>query len=170
MVKKLLAIRETWVWSLGQEDPLVKEMAAHSSVLAWKIPWTEEPGRLQSMGLQRLGYDWATSLTYLTPCGQTYVLLTTSSPLQAPVNWTHSYHILRWQSQNGHSLYVPSHSAQGCAYFGPSLGMPFPTLISAYKNLPSFLVNWRIIALQCCVGFCYTGISHNYIYIYIVMI
>ena len=51
---------ETWVQSLGQEDPLEKEMATHSSILAWKIPWTEEPGRLQSIGLQRAEHDWAT--------------------------------------------------------------------------------------------------------------
>ena len=49
-VKRLPAMRETWVRSLGWEDPLEKEMATHSSILPWKIPWTEEPGRLQSMG------------------------------------------------------------------------------------------------------------------------
>ena len=54
MVKCLPVIRETWVQSLGQKDPLEKEMATHSSTLAWKIPWTEEPGRLQSMGSQRV--------------------------------------------------------------------------------------------------------------------
>ena len=48
-------MQKTRVWSLGQEDPLEKEMATHSSILAWRIPWTEEPGRLQSMGLQELG-------------------------------------------------------------------------------------------------------------------
>ena len=53
-------MRETWVWSLGWEDPQEKEMAAHSSIVAWKIPWTEEPGRLQSMGLQRVRHDWVT--------------------------------------------------------------------------------------------------------------
>ena len=57
MVKRLPAMRETQGQSLGQEDPLEKEMATHSSTLAWKIPWTEEPGRLQSMGLQRVGHD-----------------------------------------------------------------------------------------------------------------
>ena len=57
------AMRETWVPSLGREDPLKKEMAIHSSTIAWKIPWTEEPGRLQSMGSQRVEHDWATSLT-----------------------------------------------------------------------------------------------------------
>ena len=57
MVKNLPAMQETQVQSLGWEDPLEKEMAIHSSTLAWKIPWTEEPGRLQSMGLQRVGHD-----------------------------------------------------------------------------------------------------------------
>ena len=52
-VKNLPAVQETWVQSLGQEDPLEKEMATHSSILAWRIPRTEEPGGLQSMGLQR---------------------------------------------------------------------------------------------------------------------
>ena len=53
VVKKLPAKQETWVWSLGQEDPLEKEVTTHSSILAWEIPRTEEPGRLQSMGLQK---------------------------------------------------------------------------------------------------------------------
>ena len=62
-VKRLPATQKTWVQSLGWEDPLEKEMATHSSSLAWKIPWTEEPGTLQSMGLKRVGHDWATSLS-----------------------------------------------------------------------------------------------------------
>ena len=57
MVKHLSAIQETQVWSLGWEDPLEKEMVTHSSILAWRIPWTEKPDRLQSMGLQRVGHD-----------------------------------------------------------------------------------------------------------------
>ena len=56
MVKHLPTMQETWVQSLGQEDPLEKEMATHSSILAWRIPRTVEPGRLQSMGLQRVGH------------------------------------------------------------------------------------------------------------------
>ena len=56
-VKHLPGVRETRVQPLGWEDPLEKEMATHSSTLAWKIPWTEEPGRLQSMGSQRAGHD-----------------------------------------------------------------------------------------------------------------
>ena len=57
MVKRLPTMQETWVRSPGQEDPLEKEMATHSSTLAWKIPWTEECGRLQFMGPQRVGHD-----------------------------------------------------------------------------------------------------------------
>jgi len=57
MVKTLPSMRETWVQSLGWEDPVEKRMATHSSILAWRIPWTEEPGRLQSMGLQRVGHE-----------------------------------------------------------------------------------------------------------------
>ena len=56
-VNRLPTMRETWVPSLGREDPLEKEMATHSSSLAWKIPWMEKRGRLQSMGLQRVGHD-----------------------------------------------------------------------------------------------------------------
>ena len=58
-VKHLPAMWETWVRSLGQEDPLEKEIAIHSSTRAWKIPWTEEPDRLQSMGSQRVGHKWS---------------------------------------------------------------------------------------------------------------
>ena len=57
MVKNLPAIKETWVQSLGQEDPLEKGMATHFSILAWRIPWTEEPGGLQSMRSQRAGHN-----------------------------------------------------------------------------------------------------------------
>ena len=63
-VRHLPTMRETWVGSLGREDPLEKEMATLSSTLAWKIPWMEELGGLQSMGLQRVGHNWATSLSF----------------------------------------------------------------------------------------------------------
>ena len=74
-LKRLPAMQGTWVQSLGQEDPLEKELATHSSILAWRIPWTEEPGGLQSTGLQRVGHDWATSLSLDT------------GALQATVPW-----------------------------------------------------------------------------------
>ena len=59
-VKHLPTMRETWVQSLGREDPLVKEMATHSSILSWEIPWTEGPGGLQFLGSQRVGHDLVT--------------------------------------------------------------------------------------------------------------
>ena len=61
MVKNPPAMQETYIRSLGREDPLEKGMATHSSILAWRIPWTEEPGEPQSMGLQRVGHDWVTN-------------------------------------------------------------------------------------------------------------
>ena len=66
MVKHLPAMQETRVHSLGWKDLLEKEMATHSNILAWRIPQTEEPGRLQSMGWQRVGHDWVTSLSLST--------------------------------------------------------------------------------------------------------
>ena len=62
-VKSLPAVQETWIRSLGREDNLEKEKATHSSTLAWKIPWTEKPGSLQSIGLQRVRQGWVTSLS-----------------------------------------------------------------------------------------------------------
>ena len=67
-VKRLSAVQETQVGSLGWEDSLEKEMAAHSSILAWKIPWMAEPGRLLSMGSQRVGHDGVTSLHFTSHC------------------------------------------------------------------------------------------------------
>ena len=65
-VKNLLAMQETQIWSLGWDDPLEKAMATHSSTLAWKIPWAEEPGRLQSMGSLGVRHNWTTSLSLFT--------------------------------------------------------------------------------------------------------
>ena len=69
MVKNLPAMQETQVWSLGREDPLEKGMATHSSILTWRIPWTEQRDGLQSMGLQRAVHDWATN----TPTSMYYI-------------------------------------------------------------------------------------------------
>ena len=78
-VKHLSTMRETWVRSLDWEDPLEKEMAIHSSTIAWKIPWTEEPGRLQSMGSQRVGHDWVTSRHVKSALYLGYVIRSMSS-------------------------------------------------------------------------------------------
>ena len=71
---------ETRVWFLGREDPLEKEMATHSSTLAWKIPWMEEPGRLRSMGSQRVGHDWGTKLS-------SFFLISLSVNVQKSICW-----------------------------------------------------------------------------------
>ena len=63
MVKNLPAMQKTRIWSLSWEDPLEKRMTSHSSILVWRIPWTEELGRMQSMGSQRVGHNWVTSLS-----------------------------------------------------------------------------------------------------------
>ena len=76
-VKNLPTMQETWIRFLGWGHPLEKGMATHSSILAWRIPWTEEPGGLQSMGLQRVGHDWVTNTFTCQP----ELLLT----------WTHSF-------------------------------------------------------------------------------
>ena len=67
-LKNLPAMQEAQVPSLGREDPLEKEMATHSSILSWRIPWTEEPDRLQSMGSPRVGHDWATNTSLHFMC------------------------------------------------------------------------------------------------------
>ena len=73
LVKNLPAMWENRVWSLGWEDPLGKGTATYSSNFAWRIPWKEEPGRLQSMGLQRVGHDWATFLSLSLPSLMTHL-------------------------------------------------------------------------------------------------
>ena len=103
MVKNSPAMQENQVWSLDREDPLEKGMATHSSILAWRTPWTEEAGRLQSTGLQRVGHDWATnpyvlhnpdssvfSLFYSYPSDST-IILTWMFPkyLFSTLLWTH---------------------------------------------------------------------------------
>ena len=89
MVKNLLAMLETRVWSLGWEDPLEEEMATYSSILAWRIPWTEEPGWLQSMGSQKVRHDWVTKPSTHTNEHSTHVLcLVIQSSLTLCDPWT----------------------------------------------------------------------------------
>ena len=78
-LKHLPGMQETWDRSLGWEDPLEKEMATHSSSFAWRIPWMEEPGRLQSTGSQRVGHDWATWLYFTFTLLIEYSTFTASS-------------------------------------------------------------------------------------------
>ena len=108
MVKCLSTMQETWVRALGWEDPLEKEMAIHSSTIAWKILWTKEPDRLQSMGSQRVRHDWVTSLSLFFFNWDKIVLKYCVNWLQfhpSHQNW------FKWILFNGwvilHCIYVP---------------------------------------------------------------
>ena len=96
-LKRLPPMRETWVRSLGWEDSLEKEMAIHSSILAWRILWTEKPSRLQSTGSQRVGHDWATSPS----SGRPGVPSISDSPDTEILLWT----TCKW-------MYIGSHLSQ----------------------------------------------------------
>ena len=82
-VKNPSTVQETWIRFLGQEEPLEKGMATHSSIIAWRIPWTEKPGGLQPMGLQKVGHDWATDIinnhhmTWLNECSMSILQVRT---------------------------------------------------------------------------------------------
>jgi len=97
MVKNLPATRETWVWSLGQEDPLEKGMATHSSILAWRIPWTEEPGALQFMGSQRVRQNWATNCFFHHCLHHVVLLDITGKFLQGPSAPSHREEQPAWK-------------------------------------------------------------------------
>ena len=96
-------MRETQVRSLGREDPLEKAMAPHSSTLAWKIPWMEEPGGLQSMGSLGVGHDWATSLLHTDLCIHIYIESHVSNHLiilkQGRMDFLECYHINLYMTQ-----------------------------------------------------------------------
>ena len=95
-------MKDAWVWSLGQEDNLEKEMATHSSILAWEIPWTEEPGGLQLMGSQRVSHDWATKHITTTTAAkllQSYPTLCDpidGSPTDSPIPGILQARTLEW--------------------------------------------------------------------------
>ena len=91
-VKNLPAVWETWVWSLDWEEPLEKKMATHFSILAWRIPWTEEPGGLQSIGSQRVRHDWATNRLSDTPQGNWDPTSYMEQPKKKRLCWI----MLRW--------------------------------------------------------------------------
>ena len=91
LVKNLPEMWETWVRSLGWEDPLEKEMETHSSILAWRIPWMEEPGGLQSMGSQKVRHDRMTLLTY----SLTHIICNIILPLLGNIKKFWGYAIIR---------------------------------------------------------------------------
>ena len=99
----LSAMEETQILSLGWEDPLEKEMATHCSILAWRIPWSEEPGGLQSLGLQRVGHDWATNTFTFHP--SVAHLWTISEYVSLLINdvtssWDQALHLRSYRSES----------------------------------------------------------------------
>ena len=102
-LKRLAGMRETRVRSLGWEDPLEKEMATQSSTLAWRIPWREEPGRLKSMGSQRVGHDWATSHTH---CSSIFSFV---RPLQNFLQWLHHFNFSLTVNEGSFSTHPYQH-------------------------------------------------------------
>ena len=144
-VKCLPTIQETWVQSLGWEDLLEKEMAIHSSILAWEIPWTEEPGRLPSMGSQRTGHEWVTALWL-------FLCLTVDNFCQHIFKFTLFFSVIP-------SLFLSS--SQEFFIYGIifHLALPFGFLCSFYLFTKILHVFMHIVHLShriCC------PINHNY--------
>ena len=163
MVKHLSTMWDTYVWSLGREDPLEKEMAIHSSTVAWKIPWTEEPGRLQSMRSQRVRHNWATktcTFTHSLWCSKLsiadlnlpienrlFVLINSVSPVSSDLSRLYFYnlHVL---------VYTPCHL--NVFVFQPSKSFKdyLKYLISPVNNKMCFVLIDSFfsifIALHCC--------------------
>ena len=139
-VKNLPAIQELWVWSLGQEDPLEKGMATHSSILAWRIPWTEEPGGLQPVWLQRVEQDWATNtFTFFT---ETVVLIDTWVVRRSSLE-THLGHCHQWWSGDHDCLYLFLSSCLSFLSLLPSflLSPPMiPWALAGFKTLCLFFM------------------------------
>ena len=103
-LKRLPPTQETRVQSLGREDPLEKEMATHSSILAWRIPWTEKPSRLQSTGSQRVGHAWATSPHLTVPVTLARGLLSHSSSIC--LDYADSSGLPQWLSSKESACYA----------------------------------------------------------------
>ena len=143
MVKRLPATQETRVRFLGQEDPLEKEMAIHSSILAWEIPWTDEPGRgcVVSMGLQRVGHNWATNSFQI--CYRTDNPIPTRHP---SVQFSHSvmsYSLWPHESQHARPLCpsptprVHSDSCPSSPWCHPAISSSVVPFFSCPQSLPA---------------------------------
>ena len=155
MINNLPAMQEAWFWSLGREDPLEEEMATHCSVLAWRIPWTEEPGRLWSMGSQRVRQDWTTNLS-LSPwnpsmCMRSPIFVKPWTPTLTPkLNWEvrsqplmHGWRFssnLEGKSPSRHpvlpSLFLSRNPLWGCSH--PSLVSSPPSTEASYLSPTPF--------------------------------
>ena len=138
----------TLVLSLGREDPLEKTMAPHSSTLAWKIPWTEEPGRLQSMQLQRARHDWATSLHFTSILSFFFFFFFPPShlpPHSTPLGWSRAPVWVSWAIQQiaiGYLFY-----RWWCKFPCYSLHTSHPLLPSPHVHKSTLSVCFSTVAL-----------------------
>ena len=146
-VKSLSAMQKTWVRSLSWEDPLEKEMAVHSSILAWKIPWTADPGRLPSMGSQRVGHDWVTSLQLCSTAK-----LTVSNPQSFPGASPSRYLKTKtlFKCRNFHMLTDQwKQSADSWLYYFEPQAKSSPLPVSAnkilLKHVPLFMTTFMLL-------------------------
>ena len=114
MIKTLPPMPQTWIRSLGQEDPLEKEVAIHSSILTWRIPWKEKPGGLQSTQLQRLGHDWVTNTSiFICKVKNGIAFLEKKSPDCPPLPWIT---IVRMRNHTGPSSHSCSEAELGSVW------------------------------------------------------
>ena len=141
MVKNLPTMQETWVWSPSQEDPLEKGMATHSSILAWEIPWTLEPGGLQFMEWQTVGHDWATNTFML---GGTVLHRPRNAHL-FPTKWRPPIKLLKPCSEE-------MVSSMTHFILKPGKGRLWVFIFLACYNVSAFLVYEETL---CCIHFSY---------------
>ena len=125
-------LQELWVWSLSREDPLKKEMATHSSILAWRSPWIEDLGRLQSMGLQRVRHDWATN--------------TINYKIAALVFLQLQIYCKSW------SLSLKAPHLQGDLFLEPFLEVLFNWMLYFPEDFPACLFGQRLVICHCGAG------------------
>ena len=156
-VKRLPALWETWVRSLGRGDSLEKEMAIHFSILAWRIPWTEEPGRLQSRGSQRVRHNWTTSLSFFlsfllvkgeSAFGQ--ISTTLHAPPSVASIWNKAYFPFHQpilltgsgaMSSRAPHAYLCNSRAEGCLLRSQKIAL------WGWKQLWSFRFHWSVVNL-----------------------
>ena len=144
-VKRLPTMRETQVQSLGQEDPLEKDMATHSTTLAWKIPWTEEPGGLQSMGSQRVRHDWVTSFHFTSMAGKedNWVCVCTHTHTHRDTDTDTHTHKQKWKPDN-----FPGEFIAGADHVTSSdLQCAFRRDGKIWSQLKTPLISWLILEI-----------------------
>ena len=154
-LKRLPGMRETRVQSLSWEDPLEKEMATHSSTLAWRIPWREEPGRLQSMESQRVRHDWATSLSLSFQNSKTMLIQFSILNVFYPAVYVVSIHHQVWLSKGFPSTLPPS-ALTVSTFLLNFLSVRFSIAQQSHKTIPA---RWKNLTTSLSAFILYSTIS-----------